>query len=503
MTSSGLHEIQPAESIVAATEPGKLSLGKRVRAGLSWILSSALLGEVIRLVRSVVLARILLPEDFGLFGMALTIAAALNALTTIGLSQTVVSYKFESDSELKAHLDTAWSAELVRSLLVALLLAASAFPMARFYGQRELIVIVPVLALTSFISGFQNIGLTILRKQLSFAKIFWYELATNLTGFVLTVGLAVVMRSVWALVLGLFLTAVIGTTLSYIFHSYRPRFAFEKTALRRAVYLGKFTLVIAVAAYVMNMADNVMVGRFLGTSALGNYSLAFNISSAPISVLIVALSTVLFPAYAEITAENRERLERAFLKVFELAALLLMLTTVPLFLLADQLVLVLFGNRWAAAAPVLRILALIIPLRGLAQIISTVFVATNRPKQMTIGRVLEATVFLAALYPLLRTLGLTGAAWAGLIAYAVAGVNRVVAVNRLIPGISSRLLRISMATIAAAAIGLMLASFCLRLVSSPLSQLAIGGAISTLVPAAILLLFRTDLRKWMIEWVSF
>jgi lipopolysaccharide exporter len=503
MASSGLTEVRRGEPITPATETSAVSLGKRVRAGLSWILSSALLAEVIRLVRSVVLARILLPEDFGLFGMALTIAAALNAFTTIGLSQTVVSYKFETDAELKAHLDTAWSAELVRSLLVALLLAASAFPMARFYGQRELIVIIPILAFTSFINGFQNIGLTILRKQISFAKIFWYELATNLAGFVLTVGLALVMRSVWALVLGLLLTAMIGTALSYIFHSYRPRFAFEKTALRRAIYLGKFTLVIAVAAYVMNMADNVMVGRLLGTSALGNYSLAFNISSAPISVLIVALSTVLFPAYAEITADNRERLKRAFLKVFEIAALLLMLATVPLFLLADQLVLVLFGNRWTAAAPVLRILALIIPLRGLAQIISTVFVATNRPKQMTTGRVLEALVFLAALYPLLRALGLTGAAWAGLIAYAVASVNRVVALSRLIPGISTKLLRVSVTTLAAAAIGLALAVFCLRFMSSPLSQLAIGGAISTAVPTAILLLFRTDLRKWMIEWFRF
>src|SRR6185503_16202303 len=114
--------------------------------------------------------------------------------------------------------------------------------------------------------------------------------------------------------------------LSYVFHSYRPRFAFEKSALRRAAHLGKFTLVIAVAAYVMNMADNVMVGRLLGTSALGNYSLAFNIASAPFSVLIAALSTVLFPAYAEITAENRDRLGRAFLKVFEIATFLLVLT---------------------------------------------------------------------------------------------------------------------------------------------------------------------------------
>src|ERR1044072_3424263 len=102
MASSGLTEVPRAELIIPATETSTVSLGKRVRAGLGWILSSSLVGELIRFLRSVILARLLLPEDFGLFGMALTIAAALNALTTLGLSHTVVSYKFESSSELKA-----------------------------------------------------------------------------------------------------------------------------------------------------------------------------------------------------------------------------------------------------------------------------------------------------------------------------------------------------------------------------------------------------------------
>jgi O-antigen/teichoic acid export membrane protein len=432
--------------------------------------------------------------------MALTMAAALNALTTIGLSQTVVSYKFETDAELKAHLDTAWSAELVRSFVITLLLSAAAFPMSRFYSQAQLTVIIPVLALTIFIQGLQNIGLTLLRKQISFARIFWYELVTNLIGFAITVGLALVMRSVWALVIGLLLTAVLGTVLSYIFHSYRPKLAFEKLALRRALNVGKFTLVIAVAAYVTNMADNVMVGRLLGTNALGNYSLAFNISSAPYSVLVYAFAIVLFPAYAEITVDNRERLEQAFIKVFNIASALLIVIAAPLFLLAEDLVALLFGSKWISAGPVLRILALTIPLRGLAQIISTLFVALNRPKQLAIGRTLEAVVFLVALYPLIKTFGLTGAAWAGLIAYAFACLNRLVALNGLIPGISAKLFRMSLSILVATGVGLLLAKFSLMFVSAPLYHVLAGGLISTIVPAAILLLLRPDLRRWVLEF---
>ena len=475
---------------------------KRVRSGVSWNLSSSLIGQLIAFIRSVVLARLLAPEDFGLFGMALTVVAALNAMTTIGLERTIVANKFDTPEELKAHLDTVWSAELIRSLVIALMVAASAFPMSRFYGQPQLRAIIPILGLLSFIQGFQNIGLVILRKEITFGRIFWYELATNVSGLALTVGLAVIMRNVWALVIGLLLTAVLSTVLSYVFHSHRPRLAFERMALRRALSLGKFTLVIAIASYVTNMADNVLIGRLLGIGPLGNYSLAFNIASAPMVIIVFSLGTVLFPAYAEITSDNLKRLELAFTKVFSISLMIMLTITVPLFLLAEEIVQLLFGDRWTMAGTVLRVLALAIPLRGLAQIISTAFWGLNRPREVAVGRALESVVFLTALYPLITAFGLVGAGWAGVITYAFACINRLIALNKIIPGISSKLLTVSLSTLGAAGVGLGIASFSLTFISSSLTRVILGGLISLIIPAMILILVRADLRKWLVEWFS-
>jgi O-antigen/teichoic acid export membrane protein len=386
--------------------------------------------------------------------------------------------------------------------VVTLLVWASAFPISRFYGQAQLSVIIPILGLITLVQGFQNIGLVILRKEISFARIFWYELATNVAGIAVTVALAVVMRNVWALVIGLLLTAALGTILSYVFHSYRPRLAFEKIALRRALNLGKFSLVIAVASYVTNMADNVMVGRLLGTSALGNYSLAYNVASAPISVLVLSLGKVLFPAYAEITEQHPKRLEQAFTKVFSICSLILLTITVPFFLLAGEIIQLFFGSRWTNAGTVLRILALVIPLRGLTLIIGTVFFGLNRPKQVAVGRTLEAVVFLAVLYPLITAFGLVGTAWAGLIAYAFACFNRLMALNKIIPGISSKLFRTSLSTLAAAGAGLLIAGVSLTFLTSPLPRLILGGLLSTIIPPVILLLIRADLRRSLFEWFS-
>ena len=413
-----------------------------MRSGISWNVSSSLVGQFIGFVRSVTLARLLAPEDFGLFTMALTIVAAANAVTTIGLDRTIIANKFETRDELKRHLDTVWSAELIRSVVVALLVSVSAFPTARFYGQTQLKFIIPVLACANLVQGLQNIGLVLLRKEISFGRIFWFELTTNLAGVALTIALAVMLHDVWALVFGMLLTTALGTVLSYVFHSFRPSLKFDRMALRRAADFGKFAIVFAVASYVSNMADNVMVGRLLGTNALGNYSLAFNIASAPIIVVIFSLTAVLLPAYAEINSQDPAQLEPAFTKAFNLTLVIMLAIALPFFLFAEQIVQLLFGSRWTTAGSVLTILALVIPLRGLTLMSSTVFWSANRPRTLAIARTLDAVVFIAALYPLTLAFGLPGVAYAGFVAYAFACLNRVIALNRIIPGISSKLLRV-------------------------------------------------------------
>jgi len=249
------------------------------------------------------------------------------------------------------------------------------------------------------------------------------------------------LHNVWALVLGMLLTTAIGTALSYLFHPFRPSVRFERAALTRALNFGKFALVFAVASYISNMADNVMVGHLLGTAALGNYSLAFNIASAPIIIVIFSVSAVLLPAYAEINTQDPARLGPAFTKAFSLTSIIMLAVATPLFFFAGEIVQLLFGPRWTTAGSVLRILALVIPLRGLTLISSTVFWSANRPREVAVARTLDAIVFLAVLYPLTSRFGLPGVAWAGVIAYGFACVNRIVALNKIIPGISAKLLR--------------------------------------------------------------
>jgi len=514
---------RPLETLFVPAAGASPTLTKRVRSAIGWTASSSLLSQLIGFCRSIVIAWILAPADFGLFSIAFTVVLGLNALTTIGLDQTILAHQFATEKELREHLNTVWSAELLRGFFLTVLLLALAYPTARFYGQPKLLILIPVLSLASLIEGFQNTGLVLLRKQISFARLFWFQVTSKATAAILTITLAVVMRNVWALVLGQLILALLSTSLSYLFHPYRPRFAFEKVAIGRALIFGKFALVIAVASYVTTMADNVAVGRMLGMAAVGSYVLAYNLASFPIEVLVFALGKATLPAFAELAASgpgklvlspgktpaqqipnggdhlSAGRLDHAFTRVFAISSLVLISLTVPLFLLSRDVVQLLYGEKWAAAAPALQILSLVIPLRGLVLIINSLFYGVNRPKPVAIGKTLEAAVFLLLIYPLTSTFGLTGAAWTAVSAYGFGLAHRMLVLNSVIPGLSKKLIRLSISAIAATGAGLLIGASILGWLDPVLPRIVLGGLLATAIPAMLLVLMRPDLRKWITE----
>ncbi len=458
-----------------------------------------LIGQTASFLRSIVIARLLFPEDFGLFGMALTVSAALSAFTTIGLDQSIIAGKFKTEEALNSHLNTVWSAELLRTTVLALLIAASAYPIARFYGQPKLQVLIPLISLSTLIQGLRNIGLVVFRKQISFSKIFWCEGATNVAAITFTIGLLVLVPNVWALVLGYVFTTAANVVFSYVFHPYRPRFIFQKQSLQSVFRLGRFPMVIAITSYVMTMGDNVMVARVLGTDALGHYAMAYNLASVPVAILVCTFGSVMFPAYAELAARKPERLAAATKSAFAIVCLLLFIMTVPLLLLAPDIVALLYGSKWSVAGSTLRVLALIIPLRGAVLIISTLFFGLNKLKLLAFGKALETILFLVILYPLTKFFGLKGAAFAGVIVYGFALLNRCLALERFMPGASTGLLRFFLFSIVAGGIGLIVGAGGLTLSDSVPARFALGGLLPAIISAGVLMLLSVELRTWTME----
>jgi O-antigen/teichoic acid export membrane protein len=445
-----------------------------------------LLGQAVALGRSVVTARLLVPDDFGLFSMAATVVVALSSLTTIGLDQAIIAHGFDAEEKLRTQLDATWTAELLRRLLVTLMLAAIVSASARFYRRAELVATLAIVGFIPLIQGLQNIGLVIPRKQIRFAILFWHELTASVVAAVIAIALAFTVRNVWALVAGQLAGALSSTLLSYLFHPYRPRLTFDGEVFRRALRFSKYATVIGVAAYVTTMADNVLIGRLFGAGVLGAYAVAYNLASMPAGIIMGVMSRATFPAYAELAAQGPERVGPAFNRSLAVGSALLTLATVPLFLLAPEIVFVLYGAKWAAAGVALRILSLVGMTRGLVVIISGLHMGVNKPRQVALGKILEAVVFLSLLYPLTSRYGALGAAWAGVVTYLLALLNRLLSIRQLLHRAFGKALTIVFTSLASGACGALAGALMLSVAKGNWLRLVAGGLASMVVSAALL-----------------
>jgi len=470
------------------------SLTSRVQSGVIWNAISVASTYLAGLVRLIVVARLLAPADFGLFGMALTVVTGLNALTNIGLEISVIKTKFKSDEELSTHLDTLWTVDLIRRLILAILLAVVAYPASRFYREDSLYQILLLFSLLPFIQGFQNIGLLIYRKKINFRRIVWLELSTNLLTAVATVALVLWTRNVWALVLSQLVSALIGVALSYVFHPYRPHPRLDKGSLRLALSFGKYAFLLGVLGYVMTMADNILLGRLYSAAVLGTYVIAYNLAVLPLHGISTVIVSVTFPAYAEISGAENKRLERAFVRVFATSSTLLALTTALLLLLGEEIVVFLYGTKWAAAGTILRILALLVFCKGHAILVSPLVISMRGIAPDAKIKLFEAAIFLALLYPLTSRYGAVGAASAGASAFFVMMINRVRMAASLLPNISRRLWRTVLSAVVASALGIGLGALAIRTVDNVLGRLLLGGSVIAIVVTGVMLILSPLLR---------
>lgn len=445
------------------------------------------LTQALSLGRSVVAARLLTPDDFGLFGMVTTALLALGALTVVSLDHAVLPAHLDAgDEEVRKRLDVIWTAELVRGLGVALLLAAAAYPAARFYGRGEIVPLTQAIALVPLMRGLQNVGLAALRNRIEFVRLFWHESGTALASAVVAVALALAAGSVWALVAGQLAGALAGVLLSYLLHPYRPKLAYDREVFRQVFHFGKYATLIGAAAYVTTTADNVVVGRLWGADVLGVYVIAYGLASLPAGIVTAAVGRATIPAYAELAGGGLRRVESAFGRSLAAGAAALTLLAVPMLLLGPEIVAVLYGGRWAAAGAALRLLSLVGLARGLSVIISSLLLGLNRPRQVAAGKVIEAAAFLALVYPLTSRFGVAGAACAGLVSYALALLNRLLFIRRSMPGAFRAARRIVFASIASGAGGVAAGLLVLHFVGGVWPRLLAGGAASTLATALLL-----------------
>lgn len=380
-------------------------LGRQIAKGAGWMVFMRFSIRLIGFASTIVLARLLVPEDFGLVVLATMFAGLLEVVAEFRFAIYLIT---KQDTE-RSHYDTAWTLTIIRGILLAIALSASAYYASRFFEKPELEGIIYCLAGAVIIEGLANIGIVDFQKSLQFDREFRFKLYGKLTSFVVTLVLAFLLRNYWALVIGIITGKLTRTMLSYRMHPYRPRIDLSRTA--EILKFSKWMVFNQILAFVSKRADVFVIGKYSGAGPLGLFSVGLEIAMLASSQLVMPIHRALLPGYAKL-APDLEAMRRAYAEALGLIVMLALPIAAGIAVAAEPFVALVLGPKWAGAVALIQVLAI--------ASIMQIFRANTHPLLIAIGKpqltTLLAAVVAASVIPLLLwwtpSLGAHGAAWA-------------------------------------------------------------------------------------------
>ena len=394
-------------------------------AGAAWLVLFKLTERGIGFVSTLILARVLVPEDFGLVAMATSILAALELLGAFSFDMALI----QNQHAVRHHYDTAWTFAVLFGILKAGALCVLAFPVANFFGEGRLPPLVFALAAYTLIEGFDNVGIVAFQKDLELHKEFRFGLLKKLVGFAVTVSLAFWLRSYWALMAGILSARLASLLLSYWLHPFRPRFSLAGAG--DLFGFSKWLLLNNFLIFVNNRGTDFVIGKLAGARALGLYSVSYEIANLPTTELVWPISRAVFPGYARM-ANDPPRLRNAFLQVISLVAIFTVPAGAIIALAAESIVQVLLGAKWSDAAPLIQVLAVFGIVRSLHGPTGSIYLALGKPRFVAGFQCVQLSTAIGLMLVLMPRYGTIGAAYALLAGASLAMIgNYIFAVHEL------------------------------------------------------------------------
>lgn len=409
-------------------------VSSKVIKGSFWILALRITNRGLGLVRTIVLARLLLPEDFGIVGIAAVTISTVETFSQPGLGTALVQKK----GNIVDYLDTAWTVSIIRALLIFAILYLLAPCVAYFFNTPQSESVLRVLVISVIIAGCRNTGVIYFQKDLNFRRQYIYEFSITLGNVVVAIPAAFILKSVWALVLGAIAGSMVRFTMSYVLHSYRPRLRFEKEKFCDLFGFGKWVLGSSILVFLITQGDDIFLGKMFGATALGFYQMAFMISNLPTTEISQVISHVTFPGYSKIQ-DDTPRFRNAYLKVLQLITFVAIPLAGGIFVLASEFVEFFLSQKWLPVVPIIRVLVWAGLIKAIMETTVPVFNAVGKPRIHTKWQLGNFLVLAMLIYPLSLLWGMIGISVAVLIGNTVAATGAIRGANQILKYDFSRL----------------------------------------------------------------
>ncbi|MBO1076769.1 oligosaccharide flippase family protein [Roseomonas marmotae] len=407
--------------------PGSL-LGRTMR-GAGWVVAWRMVTRILGLASTLVLVRLLAPEDFGLVALATTFAIALDICLSIGVEDQLV----RTPNPRPELYNTAFTLNLIRSLLVALVVAVAAEPASRFFSDARLEPVLLAIAFSAGAAGLTNVGAVEFRRHLAFEKEFQLQLMPRLLGIAVTIGSALVLHSHWALVLGIVVNRAGLVVMSYVLHPFRPRLALS--AWRELAGVSAWSWAISVTTVFRDRMDNLVIGRTLAPVDVGIFAVGMEVAILPTTEVVDPICRACMPSFAaSLRNGDMEEVADAYLRIVAVIALLTLPAGMGISLVSGAVVALAFGQEWLQAVPVVAILGLAWTITLFGNVSGALLTARAMLRTLLGTTATSALIRIPLMLAVIPYYGLTGAAAATAVV--------MLAEHTLLVGLALRLLRL-------------------------------------------------------------
>ena len=468
-------------------------IGQKALEGTFWSYGAFITGKAMVFISTVILAYLLTKEDYGVAGYALVTISFLDVLRDLGIGSALIYHR---DSP------TARETAFWIGLGISVVLFAATWLISPLIGlwfkDPRAIDVTRVLALNFPLTALGNIHDTLMSKELQFKRKFIPEFARSISKGLISIIMAAVGFGPWSLIFGQLGGTFVSVIIFWTILDWRPNLKFERALVKPFLSYGSNMVAVDIIAAIRNNTDYLLVGRALGTAALGIYTFAFRVPDLIIMQFVSIISRVIFPVYSQIRDDVQ-----AFKKGFIATTRYVSMITVPLglglALVAQPFVLVLFTDKWIEAVPVIRAISIYAMLLSLSFNAGDVYKAQGKPSVLAKIQLVELLFVIPLLTWAVLGIGtITAVGWTQVVIALLSGILELAVASRMI---STPFWEIISALRPAAAGGVVmalavLAGMTLTSGAAPLVQLIVNILLGAAAYGATLYLFsRSELQE--------
>jgi lipopolysaccharide exporter len=397
----------------------------RLVKGSVWLSAARAIDNVLATGSTFVLARYLAPADFGLVALGTTMLMIMTSVTNLSLSEALIRHKAPGES----HFSAVFTLNAARGLILGLILAAAAYPMAVFYGDERLVGVMLALSLSLFMRGITNPRRVMLRRALVFHQEFTLIVSQKFFGVVASVIIAVIYESYWALIVGILVTQLANIIVSYMVLPFWPRITFQH--MRELLSFSGWLTAGQIVNTLNWRFDYLLIGKLLDATALGYYTLGNQLAQLPTREAITPLTQTIYPGFAKIRNDPM-RLAAAYQRIQALVTAIALPAGIGVAVIADPLVRLTLGEKWAPVIFIIQSLASVFALQTLGSLVQPLGMAAGETRLLFVRDTQMLLLRMPIIAIALIYFGLTGVILARIFTGLFGAFVNMILVRRLI-----------------------------------------------------------------------